>query len=125
MRWWLNWLGAFAVDRENVSVSTMKTVKGIKKTSWVLGIFPQGTRQLDGEIKNITKGFASIAKSNKCGVLPIGITGTDEVKRIPFSGKIVVNIGELIPYSDNLDEMVDKWGQAVQNLTGYRYIPNT
>ena len=124
MKWWLNWLGAFAVDRENVSVSTMKTVKGIRKTDWVLGIFPQGTRQLDGEIKNITKGFASIAKSNKCGVLPIGITGTDEVKRIPFSGKITVKIGKLIPYSDNLDEMVDKWGNAVQQLTGYKYVPN-
>ena len=124
MRWWLNWLGAFAVDRENVSVSTMKTVKSIKKTDWVLGIFPQGTRQLDGEIKNITKGFASIAKSNKCGILPIGIIGTDEVKRIPFSGKIIVRIGELIPYSDNLDEMIEKWGNKIQSLTGYKYIPN-
>ena len=124
MRWWLNWLGAFAVDREHVSVSTMKTVKAIKKTKWVLGIFPQGTRQLDGEIKNLTKGFASIAKSNKCGILPIGITGTDEVKRIPFSGKIIVRIGELIPYSDNLDEMIDEWGHRVQDLTGFKYVPN-
>ena len=121
MRWWLNWLGAFAVDRDNVSVSTMKTVKAIKKTNWVLGIFPQGTRQLDGEIKNITKGFASIAKSNKCGILPIGITGTDEVKRIPFTGKIKVNIGEVIPYSDNLDDMVRQWGEAIQSLTGLKY----
>ena len=124
MRWWLNWLGAFAVDRENVSVSTMKTVKAIRKTNWVLGIFPQGTRQLDGEVKNLTKGFASIAKSNKCGILPIGIIGTDEVKRIPFTGKIVVKIGELIPYSDNIDEMVDKWGEAIQKLTGLKYISN-
>lgn len=124
LRWWLNWLGAFAVDRENVSVSTMKTVKSIKKTDWVLGIFPQGTRQLDGEIKNLTKGFASIAKSNKCGILPVGIIGTDEVKRIPFTGKIIVKIGEVIPYSDNLDEMIDKWGYKVQDLTGFKYVPN-
>ena len=125
MRWWLNWLGAFAVDREKVSVSTMKTVKAIKKTNWVLGIFPQGTRQLDGEIKNLTKGFASIAKSNKCGILPVGIRGTEVAKRIPFSGKIIVNIGEVIPYSDNLDEMINKWGESIQELTGLKYIPNT
>lgn len=124
LRWWLNWLGAFAVDREHVSVSTLKTVKAIKNTKWVLGIFPQGTRQLDGEIKNITKGFANIAKINKCGILPIGITGTEVAKRIPFSGKIVVKIGEVIPYSDNIDEMVSKWGEAIQNLTGLKYIPN-
>ena len=124
LRWWLNWLGAFAVDREHVNVSTLKTVKAIKKTSWVLGIFPQGTRQLDGEIKNITKGFANIAKINKCGVLPIGITGTEEAKRIPFSGKIVVKIGELIPYSDDIDGMMQKWGESIQNLTGFKYVPN-
>ncbi len=124
MRWWLDWLGAFAVDREKVSVSTLKTVKAIKNTEWVLGMFPQGTRQLDGEIKNITKGFANIAKINKCGILPMGITGTEVARRIPFSGKIIVNIGEVIPYSDNIDEMVDKWGKSIQELTGFKYIPS-
>lgn len=123
LRWWLDWLGAFAVDREKLGVSTIKTVKRIKETGWVLGIFPQGTRQLDGEIKHVAKGFATIAKSTKCGILPIGINGTEETKRIPFTGKIVVKIGELIPYSDNIDEMVDNWGKAVEQLTGFKYVP--
>ena len=26
MKWWLDWLGAFAVDRENLNVSTIRTV---------------------------------------------------------------------------------------------------
>lgn len=121
MRWWLNWLGAFSVDREHLGVSTIKTVLTIKKTDWVLGIFPQGTRQEPGKISNITKGFASLAKSTKCGILPVGIVGTQEVKRIPFSGKIIVKIGELIPYSDNVDEMVSKWIEAIQDLTGFEY----
>lgn len=94
MRWWLDWLGAFAVDREKLGVSTIKTVKNLKETGWVLGIFPQGTRQEAGEFSHITKGFASLAKSTKCGILPIGITGTQEVKRIPFTGKIIVRIGK-------------------------------
>ena len=123
MRWWLNWLGAFAVDRGKVSVSTLKTVKTIKDTEWVLGIFPQGTRQEPGEIRDITKGFASIAKINKCGILPVGITGTEVARRIPFSGKIKVNIGKLIPYSENPEEMVEKWGNAIEKLTGFKYIP--
>ena len=123
MRWWLNWLGAFAVDREKLSVSTIKTVKGIKDTNWVLGIFPQGTRQPDGNITNVSKGFASLAKSTKCGILPVGITGTEEVKRIPFSGKIIVKIGELIPYQDDVNKMVDEWGKAIEQLSGRKYIP--
>ena len=123
LRWWLNWLGAFAVDRENLGVSTIETAIALKKTGWVLGIFPQGTRQEPGTISNITKGFASLAKTTKCGILPIGIIGTQDVKRIPFSGKIIVRIGKLIPYSDNVNDMVDKWGHAIQELTGYKYEP--
>ena len=122
MRWWLNWLGAFAVDREKLGVSTIKTVMSLKKTNWVLGIFPQGTRQLDGQIKHVTKGFATLAKSTKCDILPIGIIGTQEVKRIPFTGKIIVNIGKPIPYNENVEEMVDAWGNSIEKLTGYKYI---
>lgn len=121
MQWWLDWLGAFAVDREKLGVSTIKTVKNLKETGWVLGIFPQGTRQEAGEISNISKGFASLAKSTKCGILPIGITGTQEVKRIPFSGKIIVKIGEVIPYSDNVDNMVEEWKKSIQDLTGFEF----
>ena len=121
MRWWLNWLGSFAVDRENLSVSTIRTVLTIKKTDWVFGIFPQGTRQEPGTISNITKGFAALAKSTKCGILPIGLVGSHEAKRVPFSGKIIIRIGEIIPYSDNVEEMVEKWTQAIQDLTGFKY----
>lgn len=122
LRWWLNWLGAFAVDRGHVSISTIKTVMSIKQTGWVLGIFPQGTRQEPGKITNVTKGFASIARKTKCGIIPVGITGTNEVKRIPFTGRIVVKIGKLIPYSDDIDSMVRQWGEAVAELTEFEYI---
>ena len=124
LRWWLNWLGAFAVDREKLSFSTVKTMMSIKQTGWVLGIFPQGTRQDPGKISNVTKGFATIAKKKKCGILPIGIIGTDKKTKIPFTGKIIVKIGELIPYCDDVQEMVDKWGNAIQELTGYEYVPS-
>lgn len=121
MRWWLNWLGSFAVDRENLSVSTIRTVLTIKKTDWVFGIFPQGTRQEPGIVSNITKGFASLAKTTKCGIIPIGIIGAEKAKYLPFSGKIIIRIGKIIPYSDNIDEVVEKWGQAIQELTGFEY----
>ncbi len=122
IRWWLDWLGAFAVNRESLSPSTIKTVMEIKKSKWVFGIFPQGTRGVPGTISGVTKGFAGLAKITKCDVLPVGIIGTDEVKRIPFSGKIIVRIGKPIPYSDNPDEVVEKWIDAIQELTGFKYV---
>lgn len=121
MCWWLNWLGAFAVDRENLSVSTIRTVLTIRKTEWVFGIFPQGRREVPGTITGVTKGFASLAKTTKCGILPVGIVGTEVARRLPFSGKIIVKIGEIIPYSENVDEMLQAWTESIQELTGYKY----
>ena len=93
-----------------------------KSSDWVVGIFPQGTRQEAGEISHITKGFATLAKSTQCGILPIGITGTQEVKRIPFTGKIIVRIGKVIPYSDDVMGMVQQWEKSIENLTGFKYV---
>ena len=120
-RWWMDWLGAFAVNREKPGASTIKTAMSIKKTEWVLGLFPQGTRGEFGVIKGVNKGFANLAKVTKCGILPVGVVGTQEKKNIPFTGKIIVKIGELIPYSDNVDEMVQSWIASMEKLTGFKY----
>ena len=122
LRWWIDWLGAFAVNRESLGPSTIKTVQQIKDSNWVLGMFPQGTRGVPGEIKGVTKGFAGLAKLTKCNILPVGLIGTNEVKRLPFTGKIIVNIGEIIPYDKNPDVVKDKWIEEIQKLTGFKYI---
>ncbi len=124
LRWWIDWLGAFAVNRESLGPSTIKTVLAIKKSNWIFGIFPQGTRGIPGEIRGVTKGFAGLAKITKCNILPVGIVGTDEVKRMPYTGKVVVNIGKPIPYSDDVDKMVSEWIDSIQRLTGFKYIPD-
>lgn len=122
LRWWIDWLGAIAVNRESLGPSTIKTVMNIKKSKWVFGIFPQGTRGLPGTISGVTKGFAGLAKITKCAILPVGITGTEEVKRLPFSGKIVVKVGKPIPYSDDVEGMVSQWIDSIQKLTGCKYV---
>lgn len=117
----MDWCGAFAVKREKLEVSTIKTVLCLKNTKWRLGLFPQGTRKPSGKIENVTKGFASLAKTTKADILPVAIIGADKNVKIPFTGKIIVKIGELIPYSDDVDDMVKKWGRAIADLTGYEY----
>ena len=121
----LDWLGSFAVDRESVGLSTIKSAKAIRGTKdWVLGLFPQGTREKGNEIHNVTRGFVGLARATKCDILPIGIIGTDKPKKIPFTGKIIVRIGPVIKLSDNPDEMFDKWIEAIQELTGFKYVPD-
>ena len=122
LRWWLDWLGAFAVNREHLGVSTIKTVKAMKDTEWVLGLFPQGKRCEPGEIRDITNGFVNLAKLTKCDILPVGIVGTNEFKFLPFSGQIVVKIGKPISYEGDTDEIVKKWIMAIEDLTGFKYV---
>lgn len=122
LRWWIDWLGAFAVNRESLGPSTVKTVQTIRESNWVLGMFPQGTRGIPGEIRGVTKGFAGLAKLTKCDILPVGIIGSNEVKRWPFTGKIIVNIGKPIPYDKNTDIVKEKWIEEIQKLTGFKYI---
>lgn len=122
LRWWIDWLGAFAVNRESLGPSTVKTVQTIRESNWVLGMFPQGTRGVPGEIREVTKGFAGLAKLTKCDILPVGIIGSNEVKRWPFTGKIIVNIGKPIPYNKNTDIVKEKWIEEIQKLTGFKYI---
>lgn len=121
IRWWIDWLGSFAVNRESLGPSTIKTVLEIKKSNWVFGIFPQGTRGVPGVITGVTKGFAGLAKITECDVLPIGITGTEHAKHLPFSGKVVVKIGKPIPFDENPDVVMTKWIEAIQELTGFKY----
>ena len=122
LRGWIDWLGAFAVNRESLGTSTVKTVQTIRESNWVLGMFPQGTRGVPGEIRGVTKGFAGLAKLTKCDILPVGIIGSNEVKRWPFTGKIIVNIGKPIPYNKNTDIVKEKWIEEIQKLTGFKYI---
>lgn len=116
-RFFLDLLGAFAVDRAKLSVSTIKTVIGLKQTNWVLGIFPQGTREKDGKMDNINKGFASFAKTLKCDILPVAITGMTKDQRKLFRGKMKIKIGKPIPYNDNIEEMMELWSKKVTELS--------
>lgn len=116
-RFFMNLLGAFAVDRAKLSVSTVKTVLGLKQTDWCLGIFPQGKRETDGNMDNINKGFATFAKTLKCDIIPIAITGLTKDQRKPFRGKMKIKIGKPIPYNNNVEELMALWSEKITELS--------
>ena len=124
MRTLLDCMGTFAVDREHVGSSTIRTAKSISQTkNWVLGLFPQGTRQPAGQITRVTKGFVGFAKSTRCNLLPIGIVGTENKSKKLFAGNIVVKIGKVIENSGDTEKMFKEWTKSIQELTGFEYIP--
>ncbi len=117
----MDWCGAFAVDRDKVDVSTIKTALSVKKTKWHLGIFPQGTRRRDGKLGEFTKGFASMAKKMGADILPVGIL----VKENPNCKKddIQFRVGTPISSQLPIDEIVENWAKEVSRLAGLEYNP--
>ncbi|MBQ4123918.1 1-acyl-sn-glycerol-3-phosphate acyltransferase [bacterium] len=116
-------LGAFAVNREKLEVSTIKTTINVFKTNkWKLGIFPQGGIRKNKKIEKINKGVAVIAKQMKTDILPISITGCEKYNWIPFKGEIVVSIGEPISHDQELEAIIDEWGRKIADMSGYEYI---
>ena len=115
-----NFLGAFSVNREKLEIATIRSAKAALTTSWLLGIFPEGTRIKGGKIGNINKGFGYLAKATQSEIVPIGIIGSDTK-----CGKLIVRIGKPIPVPKNPEEAIDQWGKAISELTGLEYSPES
>ncbi len=118
----MDWCGAFAVDRDKVDVSTIKTALSVRKTDWHLGLFPQGTRCNNGKIENLTKGFALMAKKLEADVLPVGII----MRENPNSKKkdFIIKVGKPIEYSGNVDEIIKKWALEISSIAELEYVPS-
>lgn len=110
-------LGAFAVDREKLAPSTIKTAKAVlSHPTWTMALFPQGGRRRTDKIQTITKGFATLAKITKTDILPVGIVGNQKIARFPLEGDITVNIGTPISYELEADEIIVEWARQVSEL---------
>ena len=119
----LDRLACFAVNREKLEVSTIKTALNIFKTKkWMLGIFPQGGIRRNRKIEKINKGFAVFAQQTKTDILPVAITGCESYNWIPFKGKIKVFIGKPISYNQDFDSIINEWGLKIAQLIDYSYI---
>jgi len=69
----IRWLGAFPVDRGNADMAAVRTSLAILKEGGVLGIFPQGGREMKGHTAMET-GVALIALKSGATVVPMRIS---------------------------------------------------
>ncbi len=113
-------LGTFSVNREKFEIATLRTAQNIMKTKrWMLGMFPQGNRDIPNKITNITPGFAYLARSAKAKILPISISGAAGFSKIPFSKELKIKIGKPFEPSKNLADTMEQWCEAIVNLGDY------
>lgn len=90
-----NWVGTIPVDRDSVSVTTLRVAKQVALLpNWVLGVFPEGHRNVDGTAKP-KKGAAFMARMTGCAILPIGIAYAPQGAR--------AQVGPIIPVAKDAD----------------------
>ena len=113
-------LGAFAVNREKVGISTIKSAKEVFKANYNLCIFPQGGIRKNKTIENINEGFIYFAKTNKIDIIPVGIAGLEEYNWKLFKKKEVeINVGEPISWELDEKEILAQWCEQICKLTNY------
>ncbi len=90
-------IGAFPVDRQGVSLSSIKSSLNVLNNNGVLGIYPEGTRIKNGYDENNAKpGIALIAKKANVKIIPVYVEGPYK-----FRGKIELYIGKEKDYLEN------------------------
>mgnify|MGYP001309566372 CR=1 FL=1 len=95
--WLLKALGAFPVNRSQLSREALKKAVEALNSNKVLVVFPEGGRSSKGQMKEALPGAAMLASRYGVPVLPVGVVGTEKVTG--FTGfirrhRISVIIGE-------------------------------
>jgi len=93
-------LGAVPIDRSASSVTAMRTViQRLRKGAAVI-VFPEGTRTSTGQLGEMKKGFALLAKRAAVPIAPVAIVGAYECwprfHMFPRPGRIRLHFGEVI-----------------------------
>lgn len=76
--------GAFPVYRNGFNRMTLEKAQAVLDNNLALFMFPEGTRSRDGRLRKAHNGSALIALRNKVPILPVGITGLENIPKGPF-----------------------------------------
>lgn len=96
----LRWAQVFVVRRQGTTAQKRQAIeqaKAMLNKGLVLGMFPEGKRSREAKLLPGKTGSARIASSTGVPLLPVGITGTDNLRGISWLWRrphIVVHIGQ-------------------------------
>ena len=114
--WAITMLGAFLVDRENVSKTTIKGAKEVISKGWCLGMFLEGTRsKIPGMLGKPNIGAPYIAALTGVPILPIGIVGSNKK-----FGPITIRIGKLFYPEREVEKARWQCAEKLSELTGFK-----
>lgn len=86
---------AFPVNRDASDIGSMRRALRILKEGGVLGIFPEGTRNVSGEAP-YKGGAVLLASTARCPIIPVAMLHTELAVRRLRGAHVEVRIGEAI-----------------------------
>lgn len=121
LSWWMYFVNCIFLDRENPreGLKSILHAADMIKDGISVFIFPEGTRSHDGTLHEFKEGSMKIASKSKCPVIPVGITGSDNVFENQFpkikSAKVTVSFGTPIYTADMSRDELKNLAKTVQN----------
>lgn len=77
-KWFFPRVGVIALDRTRGDLGALKRAIALLKEGKVLGLFPEGTRSPDGQLREAKGGIGFLIAKGDVPVVPMYITGTFE-----------------------------------------------
>ena len=115
--WALYEVGAFPVNREEADLKAIKRAYQVLKEGKVLGLFPEGTRSKDGQVKKAYNGAALIAVRSGVPIVPVAVVGPYRLFK-PFDlyiGKPFVLPPLVYDKKDSKKEMLEEMSREIMN----------
>ncbi|MCL6518496.1 MAG: 1-acyl-sn-glycerol-3-phosphate acyltransferase [Armatimonadetes bacterium] len=97
-------VGSFPVRRGTADRAALKKAIKMLEEGRVICIFPEGTRSVDGKLKDPELGIGLVALKSRAPVVPVAVLGTDKVlgphSKLPRRHPIKVVYGKPITFDD-------------------------
>jgi 1-acyl-sn-glycerol-3-phosphate acyltransferase len=134
--WFMRTIGQVALDRAdpNQANAALRPIIARVKEGGAVGIYPEGTRSVDGRLYKGKTGVARIALATGAPVVPVAVFDTKEHRSwigIPWLTRPRVVVGEPLDFSqyqgqennhDALRKVTDEVMAAIQKLSGQEYV---
>ena len=120
LKWLMENLNAFPVDRENPGPSSIKTPMRLIKEGKIVGIFPSGTRT--SEDVPLKRGAVTIASYAKAPIVPAAYVGPNNFKELLNFKRPKIIFGEPIhlrkdlPKKEALEDMMEQLNETMKQL---------
>ena len=79
--WYLRKVGAFTVRRGEADREAIRRARELLDQGYVIGMFPEGTRQREGQLGEAQPGVGMLALTPGVPVIPVRIRGNDQIVR--------------------------------------------